>query len=252
MKMLFFIAALTINASAQIPVGGVTAAGGIINPFIVSSTANAASTAPAVTTGMNTTGATLLTLAISSFSNDPDGSASIVDAVGGNAACNNVGGGPPAWTPFGTSYASGSNVITNLFYCTPAHTGAGHTVTVTGLQFPAVVFTAWNIKTTLDVVNGAGSSGSVTTLSSGSSGSPAGSGELFITGYGSNGTSTGALSVNSGWTIPTNGTIFNGANGNTSLNTGIAWQIGGAGALTGTWTDTGNSTTMTAFVVAFK
>lgn len=214
------------------------------SPHIVSSTAHATAAATATTTGMNTTGATLLTVVTVCFNSNPVGSGVITDLVGINSN---------TWSVIG-AYAdsSGTNCEITIFYCAPTHVGAGHIVNMAGLQYTAIVFSAWNTTSALDVQNGGGSTGSVTSLLVPGV-TPTQANDLIICGFGANGTFTGALGVDSGLTIPANGSVANGDGAITSLNAAVGYILETSiVAKSPTWSDTGNSTTCAGAIGAFK
>jgi hypothetical protein len=103
----------------------------------------ASGNAAATTAGFDTTGATLLTAAISDYSAD---SSTLSDSKVGNT-----------WTPL-TLQTSGPSRI-RIYYCVPTSVGSGHTATATPASFSycTVAFAAWSgaHATPFDTQNGA-------------------------------------------------------------------------------------------------
>lgn len=111
-------------------------------PFVAGATKASTDGSTATTSGVDTTGATLLVAALSFY----NGSATISDSYGN------------AWTPL-TKYqiASTFDSSTQMFYVANPVVGAGHTVTVGGV-FPTVRFSAFSgvrLVTPLLTQNGA-------------------------------------------------------------------------------------------------
>jgi hypothetical protein len=174
----------------------------------------------ATTPAIDTTGATLLVVAVGWFNG---GSAPSINDSKGNS-----------WTAL-TAHAGGNGSIT-LFYVLSPIVGAGHTFTVGGgasFYSCAVAAFASTSTPTFDAQNGAGSA-SAATIQPGSV-TPAGANELFITAL-MTATFTGAISIDSSFVI-TDAELDSSAN---DFGTALAYLLlGTAAAQNPTWTTPG-------------
>jgi hypothetical protein len=106
--------------------------------------------------------------------------------------------------------------------------------------YPTLMVSVWKgtdpTAAVIDVSNGNQSSSSVTSLTTGSTGTLAGTGELIISGWGSDGANTTSLAVDSGLTIQDTQTVTSSelgasaylvASATTAINAN--WSVGGAG-----------------------
>lgn len=168
--------------------------------------------------GINTTGATLLVAAIASYM----GASTITDSKSNT------------WVPL-TDYNSASAGGLQIFYCTGGTVGSGHTFTAHS-NFPGMVVAAFNTTTgAADLDKGAAASQP-------GSGTPAHDKELVLLAVANNG-SFGGLSSS----FTSIDTITE--SGGTSIGCGLAYQIQGAAtAVNPTWAAQNVATTaMTSF-----
>lgn len=137
-------------------------------------------------TAIDTTGANLIVLSVSSYAG---GTGLTVSDSKGNT-----------WTPL--TQKSGVNARCRLYYCASPVVGTGHTFSVTGTgiypAFDALAFSG-AAASPFDVENGATASG-VTSVQPGSV-MPSANGELIVTGMCSDGTFASGPSVDSGFTL---------------------------------------------------
>ncbi len=194
--------------------------------------ASAASASSVTTSGINTSGATLLVVVANNYAAAPP---AITDSLGNT------------WTAL--TVHAGTNARTQIVYAVNPTVGASQTFTGTGGSYPTIFVTAWSGTLTtsavFDAQSGAGATD--TTHSTPGSITPAGSGELFITGVAAANSNSLSFSASPGGftnidTQPTGLTYTGGA---------IAYVVNsGSGALNPTWTVTngdGPGSAMAAF-----
>lgn len=203
------------------------------------------------TTGDNTTvtlptvdssGSTLLTMIITMVSGANPCSASITDNKGN--------------TWLAINRYSDSTVLVNvcIWYSIPSSVGVGHIVSISNGHYSGIVFSGWNGPTTYtSVFNGAGGTTNQTSIATGSV-TPGSTNSLVIAGWvGSVSTvpDKTSLSINTGFTIPTNGVVWNGDGGQTILGAGVAYlQETSIVSVNPTWSWT-ESTKIAAAIAVF-
>lgn len=209
-------------------------------------TAHASGSNPATTTGINTTGATML--AVTMTNGNTCAASTLVDS-NSNTWHNLLGssGGIPGGADTCIWYAydkAGAALVV----------GASHTVTGTG-NYTTVAFTAWSGTTAghvdpFDVQNNTGSTASGACpciVQPGSTGTLAGSGELVITTVGTNGGTS--MTISSPFTATGVQDYSGGANYGNAMGYYVAPSTA---ALNPTWTEASGTTGMGATIVAFK
>jgi hypothetical protein len=115
----------------------------------------------ATTSGIDTTGATLLVVAVQQYAMSTTGGYAVV-------VSDSVGGSSNTWTVL-TNYASNGSENTTLFYAVPTHTGSGHTFSVYG-YYASLVVGSWSgtlAASPLDGQVGSGSTGAVVSFQPG-------------------------------------------------------------------------------------
>lgn len=187
------------------------------------------------TSGIDTTGATLLVAFVSTY--EPNAAGTLSDSKGNT------------WTPL-TAQAEATLVRGRMFYVANPTVGTGHTFTVSGTSdFPSVAAAAFSgVATTspFDAENGNHISSGLT-ISTGSV-TPAQNNELFITGVADGVQATGRTIDNSFTLIDENP----GASGQ-CFGTGLAYLVQGSGsALNPQWTLAGSTTYAAATLSTFK
>lgn len=180
----------------------------IANPSLVShaiGTSPTGMTDPAVTSAINTTGASLLVAYVANYLADSSTPGSVVDSKGNT------------WIAL-TNFQETPAINLCLWYCLTPTVGSGHTVTVTN-NYPAVAFSAWSGVLSFSAE---ASPGPVT---------PTQAGDLLISGY-SDATGNAMISVDSGFTIFDSALV-----GGTYLPLAVASLIApNTSAVTPTWT----------------
>lgn len=141
---------------------------------LVANTAAQGTNSSATTSGINTTGASLLTAVVISYIGSAEPTLS--DSKGNT------------WTPGTVRTGGGANVSrARLWYVSSPTVGSGHTFSASGsTSFPAIAVSAWSGVDTVspaDQENGGGASASATSLATGSI-TPAEDGELILAAWG--------------------------------------------------------------------
>lgn len=159
--------------------------------------ATSSDTHTVTTSGINTTGANLILVAIGYYQDPGAGVPCVLsDSVGGNSN---------TYTAL-TAHSSADATSGKLFYTVPTHVGSGHTFTCTDgsgfATFPGITVTAWSGAAgdpPLDQQNRAESMGSVTTVQPGSI-TPGQTNELLITTI-THIEASASVTVDSGFTV---------------------------------------------------
>jgi hypothetical protein len=193
---------------------------------------------PATTTGVDTTGANFLVVAVSNYDSN-SGTVTITDTIGGSPSGN-------TWVLGGPSTRYGFNQGGNFYwYVYAANVGANHvfSAAVTGNATPTIAAMAWA---------GMPSSGSPSSVTSGTGASPfqtptglaANAGDLVLATFGGLQPSA-TVSVDTGFTIAQQDfTSYCGE--------AAAYLVpGSSGTYTPTWTWTGGSGTSNASIIVF-
>lgn len=105
--------------------------------LIAHTAAGSADTTSVTTSGINTTGADLIVVAIAYYTNTGSEVCTITDSVGGNSN---------SWTTL-TAHAASDGTSGQIAYTVPTHVGSGHTFTCDSggpLVYPAIAVTAWS------------------------------------------------------------------------------------------------------------
>lgn len=148
-----------------------------------------------VTSGVDTTGATLLVIAAGGFSNG--GSVSVSDNKGNT------------FSTFGLK-GNGSTTFTQIFYCLTPTVGTGHTVSMTGSVFMDLLFAAFGGGTfTVDSSVNTGTNNTGSSSIQPGSATPSANGDLLITSLSVD--VSGISGVGSGFTI-TDTVAYSGGN----------------------------------------
>lgn len=182
----------------------------IANPSLVShaiGTSPTGTTAPAVTSAINSTGASLLVAYVANYLADSSTPGSVVDSKGNT------------WIAL-TNFQQTPAINLCCWYCLTPNVGSGHTVTVTN-NYPAVAFSAWSGVLSF---SDEAAPGPVT---------PTQAGDLLISGY-SDATGNAVISVDSGFSIFDSALV-----GGNYLPLAVASLIApNTSAVTPTWTST--------------
>jgi len=186
---------------------------------------------------IDTTGATIIVLSVSSYNADAEPTVS--DSKGNT------------YTQL-TVKTGATEIRTRLFYKANPTVGSSHTFTLTGTASYSALFAAAfsGVITTspFDVQNGSTGGSGITTLATGSI-TPNQANSLIIAGIGVGNTPAGAYSINSSMTI-TDQTGYAAGN---NEGGGIAWiQQGAAAAFNPTWTFPSTTNDVAATIAAFK
>lgn len=182
------------------------------------------------TPARNTTGATLYVVAVSHAVITP----TISDSVGNSYSA-------------GQQFSDASGFITALWYKASPTTGAAVVVTASSTaQFPAIGFLAFSNHTAQDTASSGATSASATTLQPGSI-TPTGNNRVVIAALGDQW--TGTVSIDSGMTVIDQGPSGGGTS--FALATACVEQTT-AGAINGTWTQTGSAAPLVAIQQAFQ
>lgn len=188
---------------------------------------------PVTTGSMNTTGATLLVAAVSSYS-----------AVGAPTVSDSKGN---TWVAR-TAYTNAAEAVrVQLFYCYSPTVGSGHTFsTSAGTNYPAIRVLAFSGTTgSYDAENG---NDGASPLATGTV-TPASNGEVIIAALGANYT-TALTSITAGFT---NYDLPNNVGGSFFLSMAYYVQpTAGAQGCTFTWTASAGANTGAAAIAAFK
>lgn len=202
--------------------------------YVNGTIAGSSSSSPVTTSPIDTTGATLLVVAVACGSTGPS---TITDSKGNQYLC---------MAP--VAYNSGPNFV-ELYYCNNPIVGTGHTFTATssplGRAFPSIGALAFSgvAESAADVFSWADAA-SVSSVQPGSV-TPSANGELIITA--AHGWLATGLSVDSGFTAFTAGSTAN----NYAL--GLAYLIQTTAApIDPTWTLSASETYPIASIIAFK
>lgn len=214
-------AALTLHSSA--------ASAAIAH--IASTTAGSAAGTTVTTSGIDTTGANLIVVAVSYYSlSDP----TLTDSKGNT------------WTALTARELNSTAASVKLFYCVPTSVGSGHTFTATQAStFPTVSVSAFSgaAASPFDQQSGSATSGAVTSFQPGSI-TPSENNCVLVTGITTGGT---AHTINSSFNATSIGNNAAGAN----MGGGIAYKIQTtAGAENPTWswtTSAGKAAAMASF-----
>lgn len=187
------------------------------------------------TAAINSTGADLFIVAVTSYSTTP--------ITVSDSASN-------TWTGL-TERTSGNNHL-RIFYCQGGTTSATHTFS-TNANFYCIEVAVFSgsAATPFDVENGNTSGTTVSSLTTGSI-TPAGNGELIVSAFGLGAdaaTSACTLSVNSSLTITDQTTAVNGVNDGGAL---AYFAQPTAAAINPTWTLSVAQSVVTASIAAFK
>jgi hypothetical protein len=192
--------------------------------------------------GLDTTGANLIVIITTDYVNN-----SCTDTPFSYATFDNKGNTYTARGPaISSSGAPDANIC--LWEALNPTVGSGHNFSIGGyyIAFAVAAFSGVKTSAAYETRVGSGSSGAVTSIQPGNI-TPVDCNQLLVTGYGANGLMTGAISVDSGYTVVD--ALIRGD----SLNVALAYLVETSITTKNpTWSDTGNSTTMVTVTGAYK
>lgn len=203
---------------------------------LVTSTVSQTDSNGTTSSGIDTTGATLLVVVVISYASEPEPAVS--DSKGNT------------WTGL-TAYVDAVTTRTRIYYCAGGTVGAAHTFTASGTSsFASLAASAWSgaHAAPFDQQNGAAGSSGNATQTTGSV-TPSEANELVVTGLGCGTVGEPASPTVSGYTVMGSAGNVSG----TSFGIGHAYQIQTVATATNpAWSWSGTATTNAAAVATFK
>lgn len=211
--------------------------------IVASANAAGSASVPQATTGINTTGASLLVVMIGGYPDSGAGvsSGGMSDLIGGAASGN-------TWTALTAQALGGFSIFGQMYYAANPNVGANHTFLATGNYYQGLTVLAFSgVTTTSPLGSQSGNTNSNTTIQPGSV-TPISVGDLVVTGLAAN--NTNSNTIDSGFASPPTQTVTY-SSGNSIASDITYLVVGSTSALNPTWTN-GSSNQLATTIATFK